>query len=265
MRLAIVSAICGVIVAYAIASYAGKPEDMSLALYSGLFLIATTLATSALTLLAHFRYYFFTASSRMYWEDQKKIADLESQLDQQLDLNVTVFSVSTMSSVGISHLQLSRDGLVLFLQDIRSTNRSKVNKVSLELTLMVPGRGGYFEVGEGKEYWEMFPAYLLFSPIDIDPEKTSSGNMCFLIPPETVLKHGGKWKINYNQCRLKIVDRVSGKLMIQDISQEDVEARSSRKSIGDITTLLYSTPLNRTSCEIQIDDLIESADEIFLI
>jgi hypothetical protein len=163
----------------------------------------------------------------MYWDDQKKIADLKSQLDldEQLDLHVWVPCIFTVNAATVPTLQFSHDGLILLLRDIRFTNRSKTNKVSLDLALIVPGRGGYFRVTEERLYWKILPDTFIFSPIDVDPQRTVPGDMCFLIPPETTRRHGGKWKINYNRCRLAVVDLVSGKMVIKDISQEALESQ----------------------------------------
>ena len=151
-----------------------------------------------------------------------------------MDLDVTVPYVYAVPPAGIPGLQLGRDGLVIILRDIRFTNRSRTHHVSLDLTLLVAlsadvGSGSHILVREEKTYWVDPPSDYLFSPISISPQETKSGTMCFLLPPETVRGSGGEERIAPNRCRLAVVDRVSGKVKVSNISQE---ARASQQAFG---------------------------------
>jgi hypothetical protein len=232
----IISGVCGVIVACAIYYYTGgRPEGMNLALYSALLALAAALGTLSLALSAYFLFYFLAAPSRIYWDDQEKIAELESQLDRQLDLNVKVPYVHAVRPPGFHGLRFGRGGLVVFLRDIGFTNRSRTNRVSLDLTLLVAlhsasGEGGYLTVREERGYWDEPPTDCLFSPVRIGPQDTEPGDMCFLIPPLTMDNCGGEEALDLSHCRLNIVDRVSGKGMEKDISREawDAEGAANR-------------------------------------
>jgi hypothetical protein len=197
-------------------------------------ILLSSLAAGVIGYVAFFLLSFFLsfliAPFCIYRDDQERIADLENQLDRPLDLHVTVPRVFAMDPGAFRNLQWSEDGLVIFLQDIRFTNRSVTHNVSLNLTLMISGRGGDYQVGEEKVSWIMPPENLISSPIGIGPGMTESGDVYFLVSPETVRKCGGKWKLNYyNYCRLVICDVVSGKKMDKDISQEALASQQSMR------------------------------------
>jgi hypothetical protein len=179
--------------------------------------------------LLHLLFSFVAAPSRIHRDNQRKIAELESQLGPQLDLHVWVPFVFAKRSVGVFGLIMSREGLVIILRDIRFTNRSKTNKVSLDLTLLVAmnpasGRAGYLRVKEEKEYWEVPPDCFLFSPIGIDLQETKPGDICFLIPPLTMANCGGEEALDLGRCRLEIVDLISGKGTVKDIGRAVLES-----------------------------------------
>jgi hypothetical protein len=234
MEVGPVFALCVAVVTCAIDYYAGRPEGMTRALYSVLLLLAATLAAFALAFFVYLLSAFLAAPSRMYREDQTRIADLERRLEYHLELDVTVPYVYAVPPAGIPGLHLGRDGLVIMLRDIRFTNRSSTHHVSLDLTLLVAlradvGSGGYVLVREEKTYWVDPPSDYLFSPIRISPQETKSGTMCFLLPPETVRGAGGEENIDPTRCRLAVVDRVSGKGKVSNLSQE---ARASQQPFG---------------------------------
>jgi hypothetical protein len=237
IRLEVIIAVATAMVGAALRYYTGEPSELNTLLFSLLF----GLAALGVVVVVYFLFYFFTAPSHMDEEKQKRIAELESQLERQLNLDVNipfVFPITTDNFPTLQHL--GKGGVVMLLRDLRLTNRSKTHKVSLSLTLRVRLDDAlvlgndiespvYLVVQSYEEFHKgLSPGQFLFNPININPESTVHGDMCFSIFPVVLNAHGENKSVNYHSCLLDIVDHVSGEGLTKNIDQRFLESPTAQ-------------------------------------
>lgn len=233
MRLAFVVLISATVNACGIAYYMGGLGEMGSALHVGSWAFITLLGTSLTTLLLYFFYYLFAAPKRIYEDNQKEIAELKRPLN--LYVNIPLVSlISTKDFPPLPHC--GGRGQLIKLEDLILTNRSNTSRVSLSLTLCVRVDKflayrkdtenpeylrvqSYKESYEGASLWEFLP-----NLINIAPEETIRGSMCFLISSEVHKELGFNLLPNHYSCVLEIFDYVSGEMMAQNIDQKFIES-----------------------------------------
>lgn len=111
-----------------------------------------------------------------------------------------------------------KDGWIVYLPNVRFTNRSRTERVSLGLTLKVnlkenPTKKDYLALQTDDMKPFQFSVPYLFSPINLGPQDTVTGNLGFLIWPHVEQAVCGSDAIDHNNSTLEIVDHISGKTM----------------------------------------------------
>ena len=160
---------------------------------------------------------FLAAPFRIYRDNQKTIESLQDQIEAGLNLDVNISLVYRVRS-GIFD-NVAEDGWMIVLQNARFTNRSKVNKVSLDLTLKVElknsptGQKALIIREDFLSPLGKAESRFLRCPIGIEPQETISGDVGFLIMPMTEKALGGSDIIDHNNSILEIIDHVSGRIL----------------------------------------------------
>jgi hypothetical protein len=191
--------------------------------------------------LLYLFFFYLVAPFRIYRDNQKRIVELEDQLERRLDLYVNIPLVSSINTDNFPALRhLGGGSRVIKLENLVLTNCSRTSRVSLSLTLCVRvdpflayqndiENPEYLRVQSCKESYEgVSLGKFLFNPINIAPEYTIHGSMCFLISPEVHNGLGLNRLVNHSSCVLEIVDRVSGGTMTKKIDQKFIESPTAR-------------------------------------
>lgn len=170
------------------------------------------------------------------------------QEESALNLDIAISHVVRMRS-GIFK-PIERDGWIVYLPDVRFTNRSKTDKVSLGLRLKVrlrnsPRKEEYLDLRTDglKAFQPALPPQqqYLFDPINIEPQDTVTGNLGFLILPQVEISAGGSDTIDHNNSLLEITDYVSGKTMTIVASKFNWETMKDNQPKPDPTRTQQST------------------------
>lgn len=176
--------------------------------------VTSPLATVGILLLVIFVGKLFAAPFHIDEERQKEIDELQKQLPNEL--NIEVDAKSYYGMVSGPYGRITEGGWLIVLQNVRITNRSKTDKVSLGFALKI----GLKNSPSKRDDWTLnqdhilmldeIPDTFLVGPLGIKPQESEKGYIGFLILPK-IREFLGDEAIVYNKAELEITDHISNK------------------------------------------------------